>query len=120
MTDTNVRIILLSFFIARVKEELMRESEYQQDLKDRIKDLLPGCLVLKNDPNQIQGIPDLLVLYKDKHAFLEVKASKNAKHRPNQDWYVKKYSEDVYSTFIYPENEEEVLSELQRALQPEG
>lgn len=92
------------------------EREYQAKLIKRIKELLPGCVVMKNDPEYIQGIPDLTVLYRDKWATLEVKREKNAKHRPNQDYYVGMMDDMSFSKFIYPENEEEVLSELQSAL----
>lgn len=92
------------------------EKDYQMGLKKRIKDILPGSIVLKADPNDIQGIPDLLVLYKGKWASLEVKKSENAKHRPNQDYYVAVMDEMSFSRFIFPENEEEVLHELQQAL----
>lgn len=92
------------------------EREYQAKLIKRIKELLPGCIVMKNDPEYIQGIPDLTVLYHDKWATLEVKREKNAKHRPNQDYYVGMMDDMSFSKFIYPENEEEVLSELQSAL----
>ena len=50
--------------------------------------MFPGAIVLKNDPNYIQGIPDLTVFYQDKWATLEVKKSENASHQPNQDYYV--------------------------------
>ena len=99
-------------------EVFMRENEYQALLIKRISALLPGCTVLKNDPNYIQGIPDLLILYKDRWAILEVKKSKNEPHRPNQDYYIDKFGEWVYSSFIFPENEREVLDELKRALEP--
>ena len=92
------------------------EREYQAKLIKRIKELLPGCVVMKNDPEYIQGIPDLTVLYHDKWATLEVKREKNAKHRPNQDYYVGMMDDMSFSKLIYPENEEEVLSELQSAL----
>lgn len=35
--------------------------------------IFPGCIVMKTDPNYIQGIPDLLILWNDKWATLEVK-----------------------------------------------
>lgn len=95
----------------------MREAEYQSYLKKKLRALLPGCMVLKNDPNWIQGIPDLLVLYKDKWASLEVKKSAGSRRQPNQDHYVQKMNEMSFSAFIYPENEEEILSELQRSLE---
>lgn len=74
--------------------------------------------MLKNDPNYIQGMPDLTVLYKSSWATLEGKRSGTAPQRPNQDYYVTLMNEMSYSAFIYPENKEEVLDELQRALRP--
>jgi len=90
----------------------MVESQFQSKLIKKLKQRYPGCMVLKNDPNYIQGIPDLIVLNKHKWAALEVKKSSNAKHRPNQDYYVSKMSDLSYASFISPENEETVLKEL--------
>lgn len=88
------------------------ESGFQDKLRDELKELFPGCMVFKMD--QIQGIPDLLILYKDKWASLENKKSANAKKQPNQKYYVDKMNEMSFSRFIYPENKEEVLNELQQ------
>lgn len=90
----------------------MRESKFQADLKKELKQMFPGCIVTKLDSSDIQGIPDLLVLYKNKWATLENKKSKTASKRPNQDYYVDKMNEMSFSRFIYPENKEEVLNEL--------
>lgn len=95
---------------------MKNENVYQAELIKKIESLIPGCFVLKNDPNYIQGIPDLLILYEDKWAMLEVKRSEDDKHRPNQDYYIDRFGEWSYSSFIFPENEEVVLNELQRAL----
>ena len=94
------------------------EGEYQTDLRKKIEQMLPGCIVTKNDPNIIQGIPDLTIFYKKKWATLEVKKSKDAPIRPNQPEYVEKMNKMSFSRFIYPENEKEVLDELQQALCP--
>lgn len=94
----------------------MIESAYQASLINKIKARFPGCIIMKNDSSYIQGIPDLLILYNDRWASLEVKKSENAKHRPNQDYYVEKMNEMSYSAFIFPENEEEVLDEMARSL----
>lgn len=92
------------------------ESEFQTKvLRPRLEELFPGCIVTKMDPNEIQGIPDLLVLYHDRWALLEVKRSSKAVHQPNQDHYVAKFRDWSYSAFVYPENMEEVLDELQSA-----
>ena len=94
------------------------ENDYQGGLIKEIKKLLPGCIILKNDPNYIQGIPDLTIFYEDKWATLEVKTHEKAIHQPNQDYYVATMNGMSFSRFIYPENEEEVLYDLQRTLQP--
>lgn len=93
----------------------MKESKFQGDLIKEIKERLPGAMVLKNDSSYIQGIPDLSVFYKDKYAFLECKKSKNEPHQPNQDRYVEKIDNMSFARFIYPENKEEVLDELQKS-----
>lgn len=90
----------------------MYETNFQRQLKKDIKDRFPGCYVLKTDPNDIQGIPDLLILHGDKWASLEVKKSRTATHRPNQDYHVAAMNKMSYSAFIFPENKEEVLNEL--------
>ena len=94
------------------------ESKFQADLIKELKELFKGCLVTKLDSGHIQGIPDLLILYKDKWAILECKKSASAKHRPNQDYYVDMLNKMSFSRFIYPENKEEVLDELCKAFQP--
>lgn len=96
----------------------MLESKFQADLIKELKQLFPGCVIMKNDPEYIQGIPDLTILYGAKWATLECKKSKKASHRPNQEYYVDKLNDMSYSAFVYPENKEEVLNELQQALQP--
>lgn len=90
----------------------VRENKYQSELIKKITVRYPGTTILKNDPNYIQGIPDLLVLYNELWAMLEVKASRNASHRPNQEYYVAKLNHMGFARFVYPENEEEVLRDL--------
>lgn len=96
---------------------MKRESRFQLDLIDELEEMLPGCIVLKNDPDYIQGIPDLLVLFQDRWAALEVKKSAKEHHQPNQDYYVELMDNMSFARFIYPENKEEVLYDLERALQ---
>jgi hypothetical protein len=92
------------------------EGPYKTKLIAKIRDMFPGCMILKNDPNYLQGIPDLTILYGGRWAVLEVKTKENYKPEPNQPYYVKKLNEMWFSSFIYPENEEEVLDALQHAL----
>jgi hypothetical protein len=92
-----------------------KESVFQSELIHEIKKRFTDAIVTKLDSSHIQGLPDLLVLYKDKWATLECKRSSNARHRPNQDYYVQKMNEMSFSSFICPENEEEVLNEMEQA-----
>lgn len=94
---------------------VMKESDFQKDLIKELKREFPGCIVLKNDANYIQGIPDLLILFKSYWAALECKRNETAEHQPNQDYYISIMNDMSYATFIYPENKEEVLDELQRS-----
>lgn len=95
-----------------------KESQFQAQLIKELKDLYPGCVVLKNDSGYIQGFPDLTVLYKDKWAALECKKSENEHHQPNQDYYVEQLNQMSYSSFIFPENKEKVLNELEQTFEP--
>lgn len=94
------------------------ESQFQAQLIKDLKAMFPGCIVLKNDPNYIQGMPDLTIFWGDRWATLEVKKSAIASHQPNQDYYVELMDSMSFSRFIYPENKEEVLYELQHAFRP--
>ena len=93
------------------------ERDFQRDVVKQLKSMFDGCIVMKLDPNYIQGIPDFLVLYKDKWATLEFKRSADAKKRPNQEYYVERMNDMSFSRIIFPENEEEVLYELQQAFE---
>lgn len=94
---------------------MTKEAAYQSKLVKRIKDRFPGSIVMKTDPTQRQGMPDLLILHEDKWASLEVKQSETAKKRPNQEYYVKKLNDMSFASFIFPENEEEVLNAMERS-----
>lgn len=89
------------------------ESGFQDSLIEELGILFPGCIVFKMD--QIQGIPDLLILYKNKWATLECKKSSKASRQPNQEYYVGLMDSMSFSRFINPENKEGVLRELQQA-----
>lgn len=93
----------------------MLERDFQRKLINELTIRFPGCIVLKNDPTYIQGIPDLLLLWQDRWAALEVKESANSRHRPNQDYYVSLMNGMSFSAFIFPENKEEILDDLERS-----
>lgn len=95
----------------------MKENKFQSNLKKELKNMFPGCIVTKLDSGDIQGIPDLLILYKNKWATLENKRTAKAHRQPNQEYYVNKMNDMSFSKFIYPENKEEVLTDLKKYLE---
>lgn len=90
----------------------MKESSFQAGLIAKIKKRLPDAIVMKTNPNYIQGMPDLLVIHDNKWGALEVKKDIHAKHQPNQDYWVDRMNKMSFARFVSPENEEEVLNEL--------
>ena len=98
----------------------MTENQYQAKVIKKLKRLFPGCVVVKTDSGYQQGSTDLLLLFKQFWAALEVKASAKSREQPNQRYFVKKLNGMSFAAFIYPENEAEVLSALQQAFEVSG
>ena len=90
------------------------ESKFQKELIDEIKRRYPGSIALKNDSSYIQGFPDWTILYEDKWAVLEAKRARGANKQPNQEYYVDQLDKMSFSRFVYPENKDEVLEDLDR------
>lgn len=105
---------IASLFYFYRKGLIMKENKFQSDLIKEIKKKFCGCIVMKNDSGHIQGIPDITVLYKDRWAALECKKNKGASKRPNQSYYIDKMNEMSFARFIFPENKEEILNELEQ------
>lgn len=95
----------------------MKESKFQHELISEIKARFPGAMVLKTDPRYIQGIPDLVIFWKNHWAALECKNARNADRQPNQQYYVNIMDSMSYANFVYPENKEEVLDEMERSFE---
>lgn len=93
----------------------MLESPYKTQLDKTLTDMFPGCIILKNDAGFLQGVPDRTIFFEDRWATLEAKRSAKAPYRPNQPYYVDLMNRMSFSAFIYPENEEEILNDLQHA-----
>lgn len=90
----------------------MLENRFKTKLVNELKDMFPGCIITHLDPNEVQGIPDLLILFGDKWAALEGKKNATASVRPNQEYYVNLMNRMSFASFIYPENKNEVLDAL--------
>ena len=93
----------------------MLENKFKTRLIKTIKARFPGSFVFHLDPNELQGAPDLLVLYENKWAALEGKKNSTASLRPNQQHYVDRFNDMSFARIIFPENAEEVLDEMERA-----
>lgn len=94
-----------------------QERNFQARLIKELKERFEGCMVMKLDANYIQGIPDLIVLYKDKWAVLECKKTSKSRRQPNQDYYLDKMGKMSFSSYISPETKERVLYELQQTFE---
>ena len=94
----------------------MKESMFQAQVKQELKERFPGCIILKNDPSSLQGIPDLSIFYGQRWGMLEIKNDVDAPHQPNQDYYINKLNDMSFAAFINPENKEAVLDEMERSL----
>lgn len=97
----------------------MLESNFQAKLVKELKELFPGCVVLKNDAQYKDSIPDLTILYKDKYALLECKRSREAMEhclktkQRNQKWWIDHFNEmGGYANYIFPENKYDILIDL--------
>lgn len=100
--------------MTRLKSTKKLERDFQAKLIKDLKQMFEGCFVMKLDSSYIQGIPDLLILFKKTWAVLECKKSLNAHRQPNQEYYVDVLNKMSFSRFICPENKEEVLNDLRR------
>lgn len=107
------------FFVVFERRRLdILERVFQAQLIRKIHKEMPDAVVLKTDPNYIQGFPDLLILRGKRWAALEVKKEEHAPRRPNQEYYVSKLNAMSFARFIYPENEGEVLNDIRKVLRP--
>lgn len=96
------------------------ESPFQSRFIKRLEKEFPGCMILKNDANYRQGIPDLIILFEMHWAVFEikrVKPTKSSDFEPNQEWYLDKLDSMSFAACVYPENEEEIVDALQRQFQ---
>lgn len=98
-----------------LSEALMKESAFQARVRNDLKAMFPGCIVLKNDASYQQGIPDYLLLWGPFWAALEIKADLGARLQPNQDYWISQMDSMSFAAIIYPENQEEVYRGLQQA-----
>lgn len=91
------------------------ESEFALDLKKELRLRFPDCFITKLDSNQVQGIPDLLILWGRYWAVLETKRGLRSVRQPNQEYYVDRFDEMSFAAFVHPLNYREVLDDMERA-----
>ena len=94
----------------------MREVVYQRKLIKKLQVMFPECFIMRNPPSENQGIPDILILYGNRWAMLEVKMSNTAHEQPNQYYYIDMFNQMSFAAFIHPQNEAQVLHDLQSTL----
>jgi len=93
------------------------ERDFQGDLIASLRGMVGDFgFVFAMDGNDIQGFPDILILYKGRWAALECKKSSAEPYRPNQEYYIDLINSLSFASVIYPAIEEEVLNDLRKAL----
>jgi hypothetical protein len=91
------------------------ESKYSVGLRQRVRQRFPGCVILRNDPSHMQGVPDFIVLFRNTWAMLEVKRAVGAAKQANQDHWIRIFGKMSFASFINPSNEAEVLDAMETA-----
>ena len=93
----------------------MLESEFVTLLKEELRMRFRDCFIIKLDANQVQGIPDLLVLWRSQWAILETKSGRRSVHQPNQEYYIDKFDTMSFAAFVNQLNYQDVLDDMERA-----
>lgn len=93
------------------------EGRFKSKFIKNLEETFPDCIVTKLEADFKAGIPDILIVRGKRWATLEAKASKADVTKPRQnkdaqDYYVGKMNKMSFSSYVYPENEQEVLNEL--------
>ena len=92
------------------------ESDFEADFMERLDQAMPEPgFWIKGNSAMRQGVPDRMYLNGGHWAALEFKKDKTAEAQPNQPYYVEKLGEMSYASFVYPENADEVISEIRKA-----
>lgn len=94
------------------KRKIENENKFKQKLKQEIKKLFPECVILDLNASDTQGISDMLILFQNTWAVLEVKKTAKSSKRPNQEYYVNRFNGMSFGAIIFPENKEDILNKL--------
>ena len=107
---------ILSFLPSQEDLILKSETVFSREFRQAISKVYPETIWIRTSPNQIQGIPDWIMLYQNRYFVFEFKKYEGAPSRPNQPYYVALLNDWSYARFVYPENREEVLDEVFKIL----
>ena len=93
----------------------MLESKFKKEAKQRIRERCPNVdLDFVNTKPFNRSMPDTFVVGPWSWAALEFKRAEGATQQANQDYHIKRLNRKGYATFVFPENLEEVLNDLER------
>lgn len=95
--------------------EVSFKNKFLKELEERLEHIDLDFIHTK--PRH-RSFPDVFVIGPIRWAALEFKRSKNAPHQPNQDYYIASFRIKGYANFVYPENAEEVLNDLEELFTP--
>lgn len=95
----------------------MLENAFSRKLTTKIRQMFPDAILLKGNSAAQQGIPDWILFYGDRWATLEVKKSDKEPYQPNQPYFIDKMNHMSFSAMICPQNEADVLEQLEIHMQ---
>jgi hypothetical protein len=96
-----------------------RESKFQRKLKKKL-DSIPDSYFFVKEAKAIRGIPDIIGVMRGRFIALEVKKNEAEAKQSGGRIALQKYVLTMinkaggYGAVIYPENEQEILSELEK------
>ena len=96
---------------------MRRETKFKKMFKKKLKRLYPECIIVEADPTYFWSVPDVYFFLGSFWAALEFKRTEGSSRRPNQEYWVEVLDKMSFARFVYPGVEEEVLSELEAAIQ---
>ncbi len=92
----------------------MLESKFKKRTERRIRKRLQRVKIyIVKSSTEVRSAPDLFILGSGMWAALEFKKHKDADRQPNQEHIIDYLDNMSYATFVYPENVEGVLDDLE-------
>lgn len=96
-----------------LEKKMLLESKFKKDTIRRISRKFSKLDLDFIDTSMYRSVPDTFIIAPYVWAALEFKRSEDAPQRPNQNHHIERLNRKGYASFVFPENVEEVLNDLE-------